>query len=325
MKKIAVILEDRGTDYDFVINHANEKGYDCSWIPLENHRDKQATIKALSGIDAVIAGGQIFDAEVLNALSPSLKIIARFGIGYEHIDMDCASGLGIAVTNTPGCMSGGVADLAISMMLNVGRRLSWFDSKIKAGGWDPRFTGNELEGKTVGLVGFGSIAQKLARYLTGFDCPVLAYDIRFPKTHGLPNVRQADLNTIAAKSDYVSLHLPLTKETLGLINRDFFNKMKPTAFLINTARGGVVVKKDMIEALRNRRIAGAALDVFDSEPMPAGSELRHFDNCIFTPHIASYTIETVKRSAFTAIDNIDDLFHGRIPRNILNPGYSSEG
>jgi len=321
MKRIAITLEDRGNDYGFVINRAKEKGFECIWRPLENHNDRQATIAALTDCDAVIAGGQIFDAGVLKTLSPKLKIIARFGIGYEHIDMETASALGIAVTNTPGCMSSGVADLAISMMLNIGRQLSRLDQKIKAGGWDPKFTGNELEGKTVGLLGFGNIAQKLAGYLTGFRCPVLAWDINFNSGHGLPNVRQADLETIARECDYISIHLPITKETTGLVDKNFFNKMKPTAFLINTARGGIVVEQDMIEALRTKRIAGAALDVFENEPLPAESELRKFENCIFTPHIASYTIETVSKSAFQAIDNIDDLFAGRTPRNILNKDY----
>ncbi|MCL2834864.1 MAG: phosphoglycerate dehydrogenase [Treponema sp.] len=321
MKRIAITLEDRGTDYGFVINRAAEKGFDCIWRPLEDHNDKKATIAALSDCDAVIAGGSVFDAEVLNVLSSRLKIIARFGIGYEHIDTDCAAKLGIAVTNTPGCMSAGVADLAMTMMLNIGRQISALDRKIKDGGWDPRFTGHELEGKTVGLVGFGNIAQRLAKYLIGFDCPILAYDIKFPASHGLPNVRQADLDTIASKSDYVSLHLPITKETAGLINRNFFNQMKPTAFLINTARGGLVAEKDLIEALDKNQIAGAALDVFEKEPLPPDSMLRKFNNCIFTPHIASYTMETVTRSAYRAIDNIADLFTGQIPENVVNPGY----
>ena len=321
MKKIIVTMEDKGADYSSAIDRAKDKGYDCLWRPLPNYQDRKATIAALSDCDAVLAGGQIYDAEVLEALSPRLRIIARFGIGYDNVDLDCAAKLGVAVTNTPGAMSGGVADLAISMMLNIGRQLNRFDQNIKTGGWDLRYTGCELEGKTVGIVGFGNIGQRLAKYLIGFDCRILAYDIEFPESHGLPNVKRSDLDTIARESDYVSLHLPLTKDTRGIINRDFFAKMKHSAYLINTARGGVVAEKDMIEALKNRRIAGAALDVFEKEPLPADSELRGFENCLFTPHIASFTFETVSRSSFQAIDNIDDLFSGRVPMNILNPGY----
>jgi len=324
MKKIALIIEDRGTDYDYVIRQAAERGFECVWRPLEDHNDKPAIIAALKDCDATIAGGQTFDAEVLDALSPRLKIISRFGIGYEHIDVPHATKLGIAVTNTPGCMSAGVADLAITMMLSIGRQIPRLDRAIKDGGWDPRFTGNELEGKTVGLVGFGNIAQRLARYLSGFGCPILAYDIFFPQNHGLSHVRQADLDTIARESDYVSLHLPMTAETANMIGKNFFDKMKPTAFLINTSRGAVVVEKDLIDALRNKKIAGAALDVFAKEPLPADSALRTFSNCVFTPHIASYTIETVLKSTSLAIDNIDDLFAGRTPRNIINPKYAGE-
>jgi phosphoglycerate dehydrogenase-like enzyme len=137
----------------------------------------------------------------------------------------------------------------------------------------------------------------------------------------LAHVTQADLDAIARESDYVSLHLPMTKDTAGMIGKDFFGKMKPTAYLINTARGGVVVEQEMIEALKEGRIAGAALDVFEREPLPADSELRSLQNCVFTPHIASYTYETVAQAAFMAVNSVVDLFAGRLPRNILNPNY----
>lgn len=319
--KMAITIEDRGSDYGFIIDYAAEKGFDCVWRPLESHKDKRATIEALKDCDAVMAGGSTFDEEVMSALSPKMKIIARFGIGYDYVDIECATKYGIAVTNTPGCMSGGVADLAIASILCIGRRISYLDRKIKEGGWDARFIGNELEGKTVGLVGFGNIAQKLAKYLSGFGCPILAYDIAFPDNHGLASVTRTDLDTIARESDYVSLHLPLNKSTQKMINKSFFAKMKPTAYLINTARGGVVDEADMIEALKNGSIAGAALDVFETEPLPVDNELRSLTNCVFTPHIASFTYETVSKSAFLAIDNINDLFAGRIPRNILNPDF----
>jgi len=320
------VIEDRGSDYGFIIEYANKQGFDCVWRPLETCSGKQEIIETLSDCDAVIAGGQNYDRGVFEALSPKLKIIARFGIGYEHVDLDCAAEYGIAVSNTPGAMSAGVAELAITMMLAIGRQIHRLDSSIKSGGWDARYIGHGLEGKTVGLIGFGNIARQLCKYLSGFNCPILAYDIFFPEGARLPdNVTKADLDDIARKSDYVSLHLPAVKDTMGLIGKDFFDKMKPTAFLINTARGGVVVDDDMIEALKTRRIAGAALDVFEIEPLPENSELRKLNNCIYTPHIASYTYETVAKSAFQAIDNISDLFAGKTPRNILNPGYNKGG
>jgi len=311
--KIALVLEDRGTDYAFVKNYAEQKGFELIWRPLEDHKDRQATIAALKDCDAVVAGGQEYDERVLSALAPKLRIVARFGIGFEHVDLECASRLGVAVTNTPGCMSAGVADLAMALILGIGRRIPQLDRKIKDGGWDARFVGNELEGKTVGLVGYGNIARKLAKYLSGFDCRILKYDIALPECDGL--------DVIARESDYISLHLPATNETRGMIGKGFISKMKPTAFLINTARGEVVDEHEMIAALKENRIAGAALDVFEQEPLPVDSELRSLPNVIFTPHIASYTYETVSKSAFTAIDNIEDLFEGRTPRNILNPDY----
>jgi len=324
--KIAIVIEDRGSDYRFIIDYANKQGFDCIWRPLESHSGKQEIIETLSDCDAVIAGGQAYNEGIFEALAPKLKIIARFGIGYEHVDLDSATNYGIAVSNTPGAMSAGVAELAITMMLAIGRQIHRFDASIKSGGWDARFMGSGLEGKTVGIVGYGNIARQLCKYLSGFNCPILAYDVFFPEGMRLPdNVTKADLETVARESDYVSLHLPATKDTLGLVGKDFFNKMKPTAFLINTARGGVVVEDEMIEALKARRIAGAALDVFEVEPLPENSELRKLDNCIYTPHIASYTYETVARSAFQAIDNISDLFMGKTPRNILNPGYNKGG
>ena len=320
--KIALVLEDRGSDYAFIRDYAESKGFDFVWRPLENHKDKQATINALKDCDAVIAGGQTYDGEVLTALSPKLKIVARFGIGFEHVDLDFAAKKGIAVTNTPGCMSAGVADLAITLILGIGRHLSQLDQKIKAGGWDARFIGNELEGKTVGMVGFGNIAQRLAKYLIGFDCKILAYDIFFPENHGLPHVTQVDMDTIARESDYVSLHLPANKDTIGMIDKEFISKMKPTAFMINTARGEVVDEAELIVALKEGRIAGYASDVFGIEPLPVDSELRLLPNVIMTPHLGSFTVETASKAAFQAIDNIEDLFSGKIPRNILNKEYA---
>ncbi|MBD3327942.1 hypothetical protein GF340_01415 [Candidatus Peregrinibacteria bacterium] len=325
MKRITITLEPH-MEEDFVplLEYIKEKGCEPHLNMLEwEHKTEDNVISGLRSSHGVVAGGEPYTKRVLQELQGSLEIIARFGIGYDHIDINAATEVGIAITNTPGKMSSPVAEMNLGLLLNISRGVGQFDRKIRNGEWWTMMRGTELEGKTVGLIGFGNIAQKFTQYLIGFNCTVLAYDINFDETAAKKlNVKRAELDKIASESDFVSMHIPDTEKTRGMIDKSFFNKMKNTAFFINTARGSVVVERDLIDALQRGAIKGAGLDVFEKEPIQRDNPLLSMDNVILTPHIAAITHETMISAGFQAVDNIIDCFQGRKPRNILNPDFS---
>jgi len=317
-KNLLITLEDKGYNYSSIFEYMADKGFVLHWEPLSQPKPEELIEKA-KGFAAVIAGLEKWNREVLQALKDTLKIIARYGIGYDSVDLETASTFGIAVTNTPGTMSGAVAELALGLMIDLSRKISFFDVKMKSGQWWQKYTGSQLGGKTVGIVGFGKIGKALAGYLQGFKCRIIAYDPEFDQqAANKTGVSFAELDTLARESDYISLHLPKTQKTSGLIDSGFLALMKPGAYLINTSRGGVVVEKDLVQALKNRTIAGAALDVFEVEPPDRNNPLLNLDNVILTPHIASATYEGSREAGICACDNILDYFSGRTPRNLLN-------
>jgi D-3-phosphoglycerate dehydrogenase len=321
MYRVVITMETHGYDYGMIREYLKQHGYLVDWRPVETKKPVEV-LENITGYDAVIAGGDCMNRDVLMKLADTVKIIARYGIGVDTIDIDSATELGIAVTNTPGKMSAGVAETALVLMIAAARRLCVFDRKIRAGEWYQMYVGTQLEDKTVGLIGFGQISQKLARYLQGFSCEVLAYDQYFDEAAARElSVKKSNLEEIAGKSDFVSIHLPLTDETSGMIAKEFFTKMKPTAYLINTSRGAILREADLIMALQQKKIAGAGLDVFEQEPVAANNPLLTMDNVVLTPHIASTTMEAVENVGKCAADNIIAYFEGRVPPNILNPNY----
>ncbi|MGE5612884.1 MAG: phosphoglycerate dehydrogenase [Bacillota bacterium] len=321
-KRVLITISKYNSRLNSIAERLEELGYSVSWKPAARYAESES-IENGRGFHAIIAGIEPYSKAVLEELSGTLKVLSRFGVGYDNVDVEAATKLGIAVTTTPDSMSGGVADHALTMMLALGRRLVIHDANMKVGVWDPSQLGRELEGSTVGLVGFGKIGQCLAKYLMGFDCRLLVYDIAVPddvlKRY---NAIRSDLDTIARESDYVSLHVPLQESTRGLIDKSFLSKMKPTAFLINTSRGKVVNESDLVDALKAKIIAGAGLDVFEFEPLDNSSELLKMENVILTPHIASATIQSFQAAGQVAVTNVHDVLSGRIPKYILNPDYA---
>jgi len=318
-KRVLITIPQYGGILSNIAESLEKLGYYVDWEPVISYTESD-TAENGRGYHAIIASSEPYSKTVLEELSPTLKVISRFGVGYDSVDLVAATKLGIAVTTTPGTMSGGVADHALAMMLALGRKLMEFDNNMKAGVWDKSQLGRELEGSTVGLIGFGSIGQRLAKYLTGFDCRLLVYD-RSASDYELKqyNAIRTDLDTIARESDYVSLHVPLNESTRGLIDKNFLSKMKPTAFLINTSRGKVVNESDLIEALKAKAIAGAGLDVFECEPLENSSPLLKMENVILTPHIASATIQSFQAAGHLAVSNVHEVLSGRIPKYVLNP------
>lgn len=263
------------------------------------------------------------DRKVIDA-APNLRIISNYAVGYNNIDVEYASDRGIIVTNTPGVLSETTADFTLALLMAAARRIPEGDRIVrerKFKGWAPEFLlGTDIHGKTLGIIGLGRIGQLLAKRALSFGMEVIYFDNeRKMSVEWELDVKYAELDDLLRNSDFVSLHVPLTRETKCLIGKDELDLMKPTAYLINTARGGVVDETALIDALKNHRLRGAAIDVFTGEPDNINSELYELDNIVLTPHIGSATIETRSKMARLAAQAIIDGLEGRVPTNIVNP------
>ena len=263
------------------------------------------------------------DGEVLDA-APDLKIVANMAVGYNNIDVDEATRRGVAVTNTPGVLTDTTADFAWTLLMAAARRLVEGDRFLRAGrfhGWGPlMMVGQDVYGKTLGIIGFGRIGRGMAKRAAGFDMRVLYYDRNpaDPDTNKALNARPVSMGELLAQSDYVSLHTDYNPETHHLIGKAQFEMMKSTAYLINTARGAIVDEAALVEALKTGQIAGAGLDVFENEP-EVNSGLLELENAILAPHIASASLDTRTAMATMAADNIIAMLSGQRPPNLLNP------
>ncbi len=262
------------------------------------------------------------DAELLDH-APALRVIANFGVGFEHIDVAAATHRGLPVTNTPGVLTEATADLAFALILALGRRLVEGDKRVREGKftyWAPLlFLGQEVSGQTLGLIGAGRIGQAMAKRARGFGMRVLYYN-RTPLSPAAEqelNVSFAPLEDLLREADFVSLHVPLTPQTRHLIGRRELELMKPTAHLINTARGPVVDEAALVEALRRGEIGGAGLDVYELEPQLSPG-LTDLDNVVLLPHVGSATIETRTRMGLMAAANLLAGLRGERPPNCLN-------
>lgn len=276
-------------------------------------------VEEAKDVDAILVKMAPITSKIIEN-APKLKVIANHGIGYENIDVDFATKKGIWVTNVPGASAHSVAEFTVGLMLSICRKIALANMYLHNGGWDrEKCFGIDLREKTIGIVGLGTIGLKVAQKLAGFEVKLLGYD-PFVNQEAVKSlgVEMVDLRDLLARSDIVTLHVPLLPGTRGLIGAKEIALMKPTAYLINVARGGVVVEKDLLEALQDKRIAGAALDVFEEEPLPADHPLRKLDNVVLTPHIAALTNETQVVVAETAARNIVNVLLGKPPLNPVN-------
>ncbi len=240
----------------------------------------------------LIRSGTKVTAPVLEAGRPRLKVVGRAGIGVDNIDVEAATEHGIIVMNTPDANAVTTAELALAHMMSISRHLPQADRSVREGLWErSRFMGRELSGKILGVVGFGTIGRIVAERALGLKMQVLAHDpfvtTEVFEQHG---VKGAELDELFSGADYVTLHTPLNEHTRELVNAERLALMKPTAFLVNCARGGLVDEQALAEALREGRLAGAAMDVYQNEP-PTGSPLLELENCLFTPHLGASTRE----------------------------------
>ncbi len=259
----------------------------------------------------------------LLAANPGLRIVANMAVGYDNIDPAAAADLGVWVTNTPGVLAETTADHAFALLMAAARHIALSDRDTRAGGWrtwsPTAFLGNDIHGATLGIVGLGEIGAAMARRATGFGMRLLHTSrTRKPDLERDLGIERVPLDDLLARADFVSLHTPLTPETRGLIGAPELARMKPTAILVNTARGGVVDDAALVEALRAGRIAGAGLDVTEPEPLPLDNPLYSFPNVVITPHIASASHATRARMAEMAAENIIAVLAGREPLNPVN-------
>ena len=264
------------------------------------------------------------DAEVFNA-APKLKIVSQMAVGFDNIDTLEATKRGIYVTNTPEVLTDTTADFAWALLMAVARRVAEADKYVRTGqwkvGWHPNMmVGRDVYNATIGVVGAGRIGYAVAKRATGFSMNILFYDVvPRPEIERDFRAKKVDLDSLLKEADFVSIHVPLMKETHHLINEERLRLMKKTAYLINNSRGPVVDEKALYKALKEGWIAGAGLDVFEQEPTPVDNPLLKLDNVVVAPHISSASYETRSRMAEMVAENLVAFFEKRQPPNLVNP------
>jgi D-3-phosphoglycerate dehydrogenase len=287
------------------------------------HRTTEAVLEAAREADVVVLQSvrPLLPGAILDQLTRCL-CIARLGIGYDNVDVATATKQGILVCNAPTYCVDDVADHSMALLLGAVRHIARQDRWIRGGRWDR--TGarpaRRVKGCTLGLVGFGRIAQAVAQRVSGFELTVLAHD-PYVKAEAMAilGVHKVDLDELLAQSDFVSVHCPLTKETHHLLDSRAFGLMKDEVFLVNTSRGPIVEEAALVEALRRGQVWGAGLDVFEEEPLPLDSPIRAFDNVIFTPHVGANSEESVADLYSTGCEIAMAVAAGRWPPGVVNP------
>ncbi len=279
----------------------------------------------MSGAQAIVLRTGIRITRELLAYPNELMMISRTGAGVDNVDIPAATERGIIVTSSIGVNTTSVAEHALALILALFKQLFLLDGEVRKGNFAIRYKNHpqDLREKTIGIVGFGRIGSLIAHACrTVFAMKVLAYDLLLSdeqKANYRDWVTFTDLPELCGAADVISIHTPLNKDTERMFNRQFFSRMKRTAFLINTSRGGVIDENDLIRALKEGVIAGAGLDVFEHEPIEPGNELLTLKNVILTPHTAALTEECVTRMAVAGAERVVDLFNGFIPDNTANP------
>lgn len=289
----------------------SEAGFEIVKADMNIEMTENRLIELLKGVDGAIIGVVPMTKRVLES-SSNLKVVSMHGVGVDHVDLSTAARLGIVIANCPGTNDQAVADLTIGLMIAIARKIPQVDRHLRQGGWG-HHSGSELWCKTLGLIGMGRIGRGVAKRALGFEMKVLVYDPYVKQEQiDLPGVLLTSFEEVVKEADFLSLHAVCNEETRNMMNIDQFHKMKSSAFLINTARGGLIDETALYQALNSGIIAGAALDVFVEEP-PAGSPLLTLENIILTPHIGAHTIEAIERMGVIAAKNVVQTLQGGQP------------
>ena len=301
-----------------------DAGYDIV-TPSQDQPLKEAEMIPLVGdVDAVLVGNDAVTERVI-AAAPRLKVVSKHGVGVDNVDVPAATRAGVIVTSTPGANQVAVAELTLALILALARKIPHHDTVVKSGEWG-RIVGTELDGKTVGVVGLGRIGKEVVLRLKGFRVKFLAYDVyqdtAFASEHG---VRFTTLDELLAESDIVTLHAVLTSDTQSFIGERELARMKPGAYLVNTARGGLIDEQALYRALSENRLAGAGLDVFADEPPKNSPLLQLGDKVVLAPHLGAQTTEAVMKMGLMAAENIVQALRGEKPIGVVNPKVYEKG
>lgn len=323
MKKVFISGKIPRIAYSLLRNH-----YEVTMHKELYLLSKKDLIEGIKGCDALLCLlSDIIDKEVINS-NPNLKIIANYGAGFNNVDLKAANMQRIPVTNTPIVSTESTADLTMGLLLSIARRIVEGDTNVRAGkftGWAPLYhLGVDVTNKTLGIIGMGNIGKALVKRAKAFDMRIIYYDqykLSIEKEKEL-DVEYVLFDSLLEDSDFLSLHLSYTPRLWHMIGAKEFAKMKSTAFIINAARGPLIDERALLEALKTKIIAGAALDVYEHEPEITPG-LEKLDNVILSPHLGNATIETREKMAEMAANNIIEVLSGNEPLNCVNPEYTN--
>ena len=310
----------RESDSDYVTRFLAERNCTMVAKTIAYPVDEEQLVGLVETAGGIITGLERITPAVFDA-APNLKVVSAGGVGYDHVDLEAAARHGVVVSNCAGCNNHAVSELAFGMMLNLSRKIRVNDIAMRTEGWasdGPRRDGGELWGKTLGIVGLGRVGKSSALLGKAFGMRVLANDIDWDITFANQNgISYVPLDVLLRESDFISLHVPLTQFTHELIDENTIELMKPSAILINTARGPIVEEAALVSALSAGRIAAAGLDVFRVEPHPDNPYVE-FDNVILTPHIGGSTREAFDRSLYLAMTNVCNVLNGMPAHSQVN-------
>ncbi len=315
--RVLISAPDFGRTGGEALRMLRDAGCEIIPNPTETRLTEDALLALIGDADAVIAGTEPITARVLDAAG-RLKVIARRGVGTDSVDVAAATKHKIHVAITGGILTDAVADHAMALILAAARKIPQLDRLVKSGGWD-RTPSINVNGKTLGIIGFGAIGKAVARRAAGFSMQVLAFDVLPSATAAAAlGVTLCDLDTLLQTSDFITIHVALNPSTRGMIGDAALRRMKPTAFLINTSRGPVIDEAALFRALQEGRLAGAGLDVFHDEPVHDLS-LVSLEQVVATPHVASHTVETLIQMERSCAKAVLAALRGDRPAYIVNP------
>lgn len=274
-------------------------------------------VSLITDVDAVIAGNEIFDANVINK-AKRLKVISRYGVGLENIDLKAATNQGIIVTNTPGANADSVAELTLGLIINLTRRICELNRATKSGQWLYR-RAFSLKDKTIGVIGYGAIGREVVLRLKPFGCRVIVNDHHRSENSAADGFEFCSKDYLISNADLISLHLPLNNATRGFVDKKFLDEMKEGAFLVNTARGELVDEAAIAASIESGKLAGYGADVFIGEKPDASNPLLKLDQAIATPHCGSHTDHALNSVGRMALDNLIKVLNGQKPDHVVNP------
>ena len=288
-----------------------------SELILAEVQEERELIRACREADGLLNQYALLTRRVLENL-PNCKVVSRYGVGVDSVDLKAATDLGIIVANVPDYCMDEVADQTVSMLLGLIRKTAFFDQKVKSGQWDFRqgIPIYRTRGKTLGLIGCGKIGLEVAKRISGFGVRVITFDPYLKKSP--QGVELKDLDTVLKESDFISIHCPLNDSTRHLIGEQTFKKMEKRPILINTSRGPIIDEKALIQALKEGLISGAGLDVLEKEPPDSQNPLLKMENVILTPHVSFYSVESISELKRRTAKNVADVLTGRWPKSVVN-------